>query len=661
MTTIFRSEQNPALVIFTLSLLLVTAWIVFSPGLSGPLFFDDEVHLPKLAGTGNGIQTSDDVIRLILPDDGASGRSLAFLSLLLDDNGWPISPATFKRTNLLIHLLNGVLVFAFLRALIRMVDPRSSSVHGEWVSLAASALWVLHPLQLSPVMMVIQRMTLLGGTFSLLALIIYLHGRRIAPQRPWTAAIWLVPVFGTCLVLGIMSKETALMTIVYVSVLELTVLNKNQPSRPKWWPAWSAVFLVLPLVLLGYYLALVFNTMADAFQARAFNLPERLMTESRVMMQYLKVILLPSLTESTPYRDDYIISRGLLDPPQTLLSFGIIILLVSLAFIKRRSWPLLSLAVLWFFLGHVLEGTVLPLEIYFEHRNYLPMLGPVFVLCYGMLTIHPSYRYLTGLGLAAMIGMTGVITWTSAAVWGDAEAIALLWSAERPASARAQERALNYWASRGDWERLHLQLDRATAAQPNNANLPLYRFVVEHCSAPRSASLGASIGTLERVLRTAPLDYGSIAGIQWMLDRNQDGKCQVTNQDIERIFEIYLASPKFSANARAHSNLLTLLARHRRQQGDLNGTISAMDRAYAATPSFLIALDQAYDLITAGLFEDAEHYVDIAAKSSPTSLYEWLTQDAKIKQYRDLLSQFRTQDSIQMHSHSITPDTLTSP
>ncbi len=643
-----KSMRGSALLSVALALLLVIGWYAFSPGLTGPVFFDDQVHLPKLAGSGNGIQTQEDVIRLILPDDGGSGRSLAFLSLLLDDNGWPSSPGTFKRTNLLIHLLNGVLVFVFLRGLTRLMRPAGSAPpHADWVALAGAALWLLHPLHLSPVMMVIQRMTLLGGTFSLLALIAYLHGRRIAPGHPRAALFWLVPVFGACLVLGILSKETAFMTLGYVAVLELTVLGADRPPRPAWWRPWSAVFLVLPLALLGLYLALVFGTMADAYQARAFTLGERLMTEGRVLMQYLRVILLPSLTESTPFRDDFTISHGLIDPPQTLAALGVIALLLLLATLKRRAWPLFALAVLWFFMGHLLEGTVLPLEIYFEHRNYLPMLGPLFALCYGMLSVPLAYRHLAAAGLLGMITLVGTITWGSAGVWGNAESIAILWSAERPASHRAQVAALNYWASRRDWGRLRTQLDRATAANPTNANFPLYRFAVEHCTDPRLPSLDSSLDEIARAVPTAPLDYGSLEGIHWMMDEDQKGHCRLAPGDLDRIFDIYLASPKFTANRHAHRQLATLLARYRRQQGDLDGTIRALDRAYAASPSFTTALEQAYFLASAGLIADAQRYVQIAAATPPASLYEWLERDRRVAMYQGLMREKQAPDSTQ--------------
>ncbi|AUB84156.1 hypothetical protein [Candidatus Thiodictyon syntrophicum] len=650
MMKLHTSLRNPALIALTLSLILGLGWFAFAPGLSGPFFFDDQIHLPKLAGSGNGIHTPDEVMRLILPDDGGSGRSLSYLSLLVDDNGWPTSPQAFKRTNLLLHLLNGVLVFVFLRGLTRLLQPAGATTHhADWVALAGAALWLLHPLHLSPIMMVIQRMTLLGGTFSLLALIAYLHGRGIAAERPWTALFWLGPVFGACLVLGILSKETAFMTLAYVATLELTVLGANRPPRPAWWRAWSAVFLILPLILLGLYFATVFSTMADAYQARAFNLSERLMTEGRVLMQYLRVILLPSLSESTPFRDDFAISRGLLDPPQTLAALGAIALLLALAILKRRAWPLFALAILWFFLGHLLEGTVLPLEIYFEHRNYLPMLGPIFALCYAVFAVPLAYRHLLTAGLLGMIALVGAITWSSARVWGNARSIAILWSAERPASHRAQVVAINYWANQGDWGRLRTQLDQATAAQPTNANLPLFRYALEHCTDARLPSLGADVEEIARVAQTAPLDFGSLEGLKWIIDRDRDGHCRIDPKEIQRIFDIYLASPKFTASPMPHRQLATLLASYRQQQGDLDGTIRALDRAYAASPSFTTALDQAYFLMSAGLLDDARHYVDIAVATPPRNLFQWLERDRRLAAYQDFLRDKGAQNAAQAH------------
>jgi tetratricopeptide (TPR) repeat protein len=111
------------------------------------------------------------------------------------------------------------------------------------------------------------------------------------------------------------------------------------------------------------------------FSSRDFNLYERILTESRVLIFYLKMIIIPSVQELGLYHDDYTLSHGLLAPPTTLFSLLALaaLLLTSLLLLGKR--PLVSLGILWFFTGHLLESTIIPLEIAHEHRNYLADYG----------------------------------------------------------------------------------------------------------------------------------------------------------------------------------------------------------------------------------------------------------------------------------------------
>jgi hypothetical protein len=58
--------------------------------------------------------------------------------------------------------------------------------------------------------------------------------------------------------------------------------------------------------------------------------------------------------------------------------------------------------------------------------------------------------------------------------------------------------------------------------------------------------------------------------------------------------------------AKINSKFIYYFRGIKQQQGDLDGTICALDNAYKAYPSFIIALNQAYFLATAGLVDDAE-------------------------------------------------------
>ena len=71
---------------------------------------------------------------------------------------------------------------------------------------------------------------------------------------------------------------------------------------------------------------------------------------------------------------------SLFPPWTTLPALASIPALLRLALVVRKKQPLVSLGVLWFFTGHLLESTILPLEIAHEHRNYLPLLGIIIAM-----------------------------------------------------------------------------------------------------------------------------------------------------------------------------------------------------------------------------------------------------------------------------------------
>ncbi len=59
------------------------------------------------------------------------------------------------------------------------------------------------------------------------------------------------------------------------------------------------------------------------------------------------------------------------------------------AFLLRRRYPLLLLAVLFFLVGHSMESTLIPLEMVYEHRNYLP--GMLVCLALAAVIVLPGF------------------------------------------------------------------------------------------------------------------------------------------------------------------------------------------------------------------------------------------------------------------------------
>jgi tetratricopeptide (TPR) repeat protein len=89
-----------------------------------------------------------------------------------------------------------------------------------------------------------------------------------------------------------------------------------------------------------------------------------------------------------------------------------------------------------------MESTVLDLELVYEHRNYLPILGPLFACAYGLILLARKYPSSKPLwyGLAmVLVGMLGVGTWVRADSWKDIRTFAATEAQHHPQSERAND------------------------------------------------------------------------------------------------------------------------------------------------------------------------------------------------------------------------------
>jgi hypothetical protein len=108
------------------------------------------------------------------------------------------------------------------------------------------------------------------------------------------------------------------------------------------------------------------------------------LTQFRVVLYYLTLLVYPHPSRlNLDY--DFPISRTILDPPTTLISIVIVLGLVGYSLWTARKRPLLSFCILWYFGNLVIESSIFPLEMVYEHRLYLPSIGP-FIL-FGLLVV----------------------------------------------------------------------------------------------------------------------------------------------------------------------------------------------------------------------------------------------------------------------------------
>lgn len=360
--------------------ILLTA-IAYWAGLSGPLVFDDAQNLLPISQWLQGECGWTSVV--FGNESGRFGRPISMASFVL--NVWLLGPEVWslKLGNLVLHLFNGALVYLLFADLLRArALTREPSATSHWLPVLAAALWLLHPLLASTVLYVVQRMAMLSATFLLLAMLSYLRGRldlqagRV--RRGWLLLLLAVPL---CTVLAALSKENGVLAPALCAVIEMCVFFPAAGSRRPW-PSRLVVLagLVAPALIAIALVAMQHPVITGGYVDRPFTLAQRLLTQPRVLWDYIGSLVLPFGPRLGLYHDDYPTSQGLFQPVATLLAILAWLIVLAIGWWQRRRIPGLLLGTGIFLVGHALESSVFPLLMYFEHRNYLPAVGAIWAL-----------------------------------------------------------------------------------------------------------------------------------------------------------------------------------------------------------------------------------------------------------------------------------------
>jgi hypothetical protein len=417
-------------------IVILAAILAYWPGLKGPFVLDDLSNISALGNLG-GVKDWDTFKAFVFGGAaGPTGRPLALFSFLLDGNNWPTDPWPFKRTNLVIHLLNGALLGMLTRQILQLLDvDRESAAR---LALVSAAAWLLHPFLVSTTLYAVQRMAQLAMLFSIAGIITYLYGRSLLATKKTKAYLVMTVSIGVFTVLATFSKENGVLLPLLIGVVEITIFASRGDRLPRLDRRWSAVFLGIPSIFVIGFLGYRFFSVdfLETQESRDFSLYERLLTQPRIVADYLQNWFLPKLYTTGVFQDHVMKSTGLFAPASTAVGAVFHIALIVLAFVKRRQLPLLAFAILFFYTNHLLESTTLNLELYFEHRNYMAA-GFLFLPLIVLLRDRLSRRMgmlVVGALLLALAGFTRY----SSTVWSNYEEMIAASAQKAPTSPRAQ-------------------------------------------------------------------------------------------------------------------------------------------------------------------------------------------------------------------------------
>ncbi|NII11444.1 tetratricopeptide repeat protein [Oleiagrimonas sp. C23AA] len=596
--------------------LLVFAWLCYAPGLHGGFLFDDYANLPKLASPGP-VDNWPAFWRYITSGMAdPTGRPLTLLSFLLDARNWPAMPAPFLRTNLALHLLNGLLLALLLNTLGQHLHPSAPTYHRlrqriRLAGLLGAGLWLLHPLLVSTTLYIVQREAMLPGTFELLGLLAWLHGRRRLLNHQPGGLAWIIGGLGAGTVLAVLCKANGALLPLLALTLETTVLRagdalvKPPDAKTSSHYRWAMRLLaVLPSLLLiaGLLYTYVPALTRSSLGNRPWTLGERLLTEPRVLLDYLKLLWLPRPFTPGLFNDQFPLSTALWRPWTTLPAIVGMLVWVGTGLALRRRLPAVALALLFYAAGQVLESTLVPLELYFEHRNYIPamlLFWPLALWLCGVPQMPGTnaakagldHRLKAVLAILLLAGL-GSMTYLRASLWGNQAQQALTWAALNPRSPRAQVYAAQADLNSGHPQAAIRRLQPALAHQPDQIQLA-FNLLAAECRAghiPHRTEQAALYA-----MRHAH-DAGSLI-TSWFgraVAQSEHAPCpQLQLPLLQRLAAAGLENPRLATQPGRRQDLWHILGQIALMQGHATLALTDFNHALKQQPRYGIALQQA--------------------------------------------------------------------
>ena len=391
-------------------------------------------------------------------------RPISYLSLALN---WYIGQKQvigYHIVNISIHVLASGFLYLFLLSVLktpRLVGRFQGDENN--IALLASVLWAIHPIQTQAITYIVQRMASLSAMFFIIGMFCYIQGR-FQTERRWSRWAFFSGAL-ICMFLAVGSKENTITFPLSIGLIEIILFQNFSSAENR--KTCIRIVIAATIVTLTIALPLLFTMLPDpltSYQSRygqrSFSQTERLLTEFRIVMNYLVQIFYPLLSRFS-IEHPITISTSLVKPITTLLSLLSIAGLLIFGFLRIHRFPALSLAILFYFFNHVVESSFISLELVFEHRNYLPSLflflpvaiGAVKGLRYFQKENKQVMYFLCSSVLTLLLIVIGMTTFTRNRAWSSEKT---LWEdaiEKAPLSARPWGSLAFYYSAIGYYDK----------------------------------------------------------------------------------------------------------------------------------------------------------------------------------------------------------------
>ena len=346
-------------------------FLVYSNTFESPFIFDDQskiINNPDIRLEQLSVQGLWDAA---FGRFSAKSRPIGNISFALNYYFHQLDPAGYHFVNIMVHILSGILLWLFLKKTLGLNVSSVDKNRGDWIALIAAMIWLVNPVQTQSVTYIVQRLNSMAAMFFLLSFLFYLNGRlatQNGPRWAWFAGA----AMGWILALGCKQNTATLPFFIllyewyFFQDLNAAWLKKNL----KYFYIILTVFILVSFIYLGANPIQRLMSIGD-YANHEFSLTERILTQFRVVIYYLSLILYPNpIRLNLDY--DFPLSHSLFDPATTLPALFGLIGLGVLGVLLAKKQRLISFCIFWFLGNLVIESSIIPIAIIFEHRLYLP-------------------------------------------------------------------------------------------------------------------------------------------------------------------------------------------------------------------------------------------------------------------------------------------------
>jgi tetratricopeptide (TPR) repeat protein len=447
--------------IVLIPLLAVITFVLYANTLNSPFALDDYHNI--IANKPIRItELSIEALNGIIQDSLIERRPVANISLALNYYFHQYDVSGYHHVNIVIHILNGIFFFLFVQFTLNFASGVVSQKHKNLIAFSAALLWLVHPLQTQSVTYIIQRMNSLATMFYLLSFVCYIRARINANKL-----MRFILACGslTAGILAIGSKENGVMLPVFILLYEWFFFQDLRLNLRKHHYVILALLMMFLLGAVFFYLGPNPLKALTNYGGRDFTLEERLLTQLRVVIFYITVVLLP-LPSRLTLEHDFPLSYSFLLPATTLFSLlALIGILFAALFLAKRE-RIFSFCLLWFLGNLFIESSFIPLEIIFEHRTYLPSMMLI------LLVVLVVYRLIANNLLKALLLVATVILLSSAtyarnSIWENELSLWTDIAEKAPKKARAQMNLGIILSKEGRMDEATTYLTRAVQLDPD--------------------------------------------------------------------------------------------------------------------------------------------------------------------------------------------------